>query len=323
MIELNSHLADVFLAENGLSNFAVTKIAGDASFRSYYRVKTAKKSYILMYAPTNHEDTAPFIKINEILIANNLSAPSIIAKDKKNGFLLLQDFGDDTFSLFLSNDLNKELEIYKLAIDALIEIQKIDHHKFDIAKYNHAVLYREVALLIDWYLPFKKRNISISEVKFFKNSWIDLFDNLTKSNQVLVLRDYHADNLMVLPNMSGFKSVGLLDFQDALIGSFAYDLQSLLEDARRDINHQNREKLFDYFISRANYDPKEFYLDYEIISLQRNIKILGIFARLYLRDKKEQYLQYLPRVENFVLDRLKNTNLIQGSFKELLHCYIK
>jgi len=323
MIELNSQLADVFLAESGLSNFTLTKIAGDASFRSYYRVKTANKSYVLMFAPTNYEDTSPFIKINEILITNNLSAPSIIAKDTKNGFLLLQDFGDDTFSRFLSKDSNNEFEIYKRAIDALIEIHKIDYHKFDIAKYNNAILYREVALLIDWYLPLKKRNISISEIKFFKNSWIDLFDNLTKSNQVLVLRDYHADNLMVLPNMSGFKSVGLLDFQDALIGSFAYDLQSLLEDARRDINQQNREKLFDYFISRANYDFKEFSSDYEIISLQRNIKILGIFARLYLRDKKEQYLQYLPRVENFVLDRLKNNNLIQDLFKELLCGYIK
>ena len=128
---------------------------------------------------------------------------------------------------------------------------------------------------------------------------------------------------MVLNNENGFEAVGLLDFQDALIGSCAYDLLSLLEDARREVDEKNKQKLFDYFVLKANYNREDFLIDYEIISLQRNIKILGIFARLSLRDGKNQYINFMPRVKNFVEQRLEKTNLISPQFKNFLKVYLQ
>jgi len=322
MIELNLLSAQKFLLENGLTNCQIKKIAGDASFRSYYRVFFEEKTFILMFAPPSHEDVAPFIKIDEILVDNGFHAPKILAKNIDLGFILLEDFGDETYSKSLQKNIANEYFLYEKACDALIKIQKIPLKNIDILHYNHATLFREVMLFIDWYLPFKNHKISLQQIQDYKFHWIELFDKLSKKNQALVLRDYHADNLMVLNNKDGFEAVGLLDFQDALIGSCAYDLLSLLEDARRDVDEKNKQKLFDYFISTANYNREDFLIDYEIISLQRNIKILGIFARLHLRDGKNQYIGFMPRVKGFVESRLDKTNLISSQFKNFLKVYL-
>ena len=325
-MELDLKLAQLFLARHNFHDCHITKIAGDASFRSYYRVMAKQsnhdQNYILMFAPRQHEDIKPFVKIDNILLENGFSAPQIIAKDDDVSFILLEDFGDQTYNRFLQQNLSSELKIYQRACDVLVELHKISLTNYQIAKYNNAVLYREVALFIDWYLPYKGYKISNQQIRDYKNYWFELFDKLNKANQVLVLRDYHADNLMILNDRISVKAVGLLDFQDALIGSNAYDLVSLLEDARREIEDVNRKKLFDYFVSQANYDYQEFLNDYEIISLQRNIKILGIFARLFMRDGKKQYLNYLPRVENFVKKRIAETTLINQEFKGFLNHYL-
>jgi aminoglycoside/choline kinase family phosphotransferase len=323
MIELNLPSAQKFLLENGLTNCQIKKIAGDASFRSYYRVFFQEKTFILMFAPPFHEDVAPFIKIDEILVNNGFRAPKILAKNIDLGFILLEDFGDETYSKALQKNIADEYFLYEKACDALIEIQKISLKNIDILHYNHATLFREVMLFIDWYLPWKNHKISLQQIQDYKFYWIELFDKLSKKNQALVLRDYHADNLMVLNGKNGFDGVGLLDFQDALFGSSAYDLLSLLEDARRDVDEKNKQKLFDYFISKANYNREDFLTDYEIISLQRNIKILGIFARLSLRDGKNQYINFMPRVKNFVEQRLEKINLISPQFKNFLKVYLQ
>jgi hypothetical protein len=314
MIELNQNLAADFLTKNNITNFSIKKIAGDASFRSYYRIFFSDKTLILMFAPPNFEDTKPFVKIAEILIKNKLNSPKILAIDEDKGFILLSDFGDETYTKKLVNlsdqDLTKtEFEIYQKAIDAIIEVQKIKDLSA-IPIYNNAVLFREVMLFVDWYLKMKNIFLTFEEVRIFKKLFFELFDQLNKNNKVLVLRDFHADNLMILPD----NSVGLLDFQDALIGSDAYDLVSLIEDARRDIDEKNREKLIQYFIDKnlsnsdsgSNFDADLFIKDYSILSLQRNLKILGIFARLAIRDKKTSYLNYLPRVANFVEKRISS-----------------
>lgn len=323
MIELDLQLAHKFLAQNNFTKCEIKKIAGDASFRSYYRIfcqqNNINKNYVLMFAPHEYEDIRPFVKIDKILLENGFSSPKIIAQDNEVSFILLEDFGDQTYNKYLQQNSSEELAIYQNACDTLIELHKVPVKNYKILKYNNAILYREVALFIDWYLPYKGYQISPSEIREYKYHWIDLFDNLSKNNQVLVLRDFHADNLMILPDRDGIKSVGLLDFQDALIGSNAYDLVSLLEDARRDLNLTNRKKLFDYFVSKANYDYQEFFTDYQIISLQRNIKILGIFARLFIRDGKKQYLNYLPRVENFIKNRISESTIFNNDFKKLLN----
>ena len=322
MIEINLVSAQKFLSENNLTNCQIKKVAGDASFRSYYRIFFQEKTFILMFAPPTHEDVKPFIKIDEILVNNGFHAPKILAKNIDLGFILLEDFGDETYSKALQKNIADEYFLYEKACDALIEIQKIPLQNINILHYNHATLFREVMLFIDWYLPWKNHQISLQQIQDYKFHWIELFDKLSKNNQALVLRDFHADNLMVLNNANGFEAVGLLDFQDALIGSCAYDLLSLLEDARRDVDEKNKQKLFDYFISKANYNREDFLVDYEIISLQRNIKILGIFARLSLRDGKNHYINFIPRVKGFVEERIDKTNLISPQFKNFLKVYL-
>lgn len=327
MFQLNENSAKNFLEKNNISNCEIKKVAGDASFRSYYRIFSDNKTYILMFAPPSHEDIAPFIKIDKFLFENNFSAPKIFAIDEVEGFILLEDFGDDTYGNVLrkiqneSELKNLELDLYKKACDVLIELHKIDYPK-DVQVYNNALLFREVMLFIDWYIPLQKKVITPSEVAHFKHLWFNLFDLLSKENQVLVLRDYHADNLMILENRVGYKKVGLLDFQDATIGSKAYDLVSLLEDARRDLDEDNRQILFNYYLEKSSRDKSSLITDYEILSLQRNIKIVGIFARLAVRDKKNHYLSLMPRVLNFIEFRLSSQNPVFSDIANLLKKFI-
>ncbi len=297
---LNEHKAREFLKIEKLNQCEIKKIAGDASFRSYYRIFSPEKNYILMFAPTSHEDVKPFIKIDEFLVNNGFFAPKIIAKDIENGFLLLEDFGDETFNRVLLKDSQKEENLYRSACDVLLKIKKTKTPA-DVAPYNNAILFREVMLFVDWYLPMKGIEFSSQQKSDFKRNWFKIFDRLSKENQVLVLRDYHADNLMEINH-----GVGLLDFQDALIGSPAYDLVSLLEDARRDVTMEVRQKILEYYLEKSGCDRASFLVDYAILSLQRNTKILGIFARLSKRDGKDNYLNFIPRVSNFVSARLED-----------------
>lgn len=322
MIPLNYDKAKIFLQKNKIENYEIKMIAGDASFRSYYRIFHDRKTSILMFAPPSHEDVIPFITIAEFLVANDFSAPKIFAINQDEGFLLLEDFGDESFSRALSgNSSAQELKLYKNACDSLIELHKIIPPK--IVLYNNELLWREVMLLVDWYLPYVKNvKLTLQEIARYKSLWFELFDLLSRENHVLVLRDFHADNLMLLQNRAGYKSVGLLDFQDAVVGSKAYDLVSLLEDARRDVDEKNREKLLQHYLDNAKIDEKIFLQDYAILSLQRNIKILGIFARLANRDHKPHYLKLLPRVNNFVKMRLNSGNPIFVDMADFLKRFI-
>lgn len=300
MIELNEGLARDFFAANQIANCEIKKIAGDASFRSYYRIFADKESYILMFAPPSHEDVKPFIKIDEFLVSCGFFAPKIIAKNIDLGFLLLEDFGDETYNRVLTKNPQEEFLLYKNAADVLSNLHHFEAPK-DLPIYNHALLFREVMLFIDWYLPAQGKILSLEEKSEFKYLWFKIFDLLSKENQVLVLRDYHADNLMKIP-----QGVGLLDFQDAVIGSKAYDLVSLLEDARRDVSEEVRQKILEYYIEKSGCEPDVFLRDYSILSLQRNVKILGIFSRLSKRDGKHHYLNFIPRVRDFVETRLED-----------------
>lgn len=326
MFKLDEIAAQIFLNSQRIFNYKITKVAGDASFRSYYRIYCENKTFILMFAPPSCEDIKPFVKIDKLLVKNNFSAPKIFAIDEKNGFILLQDFGDDTYSKVLAKTSKKslkkhEFQLYKKAADCLIEVQQLNLPQ-DVALYNQELLLREVMLFVDWYLPLKKIIITDLEKEKYKNLWLKIFSYLDKKNQVLVLRDYHADNLMILQHKRGFKRVGLLDFQDAVIGSKAYDLVSLLEDARRDLIVENRQMIFDYYIEKSNCDKISFTQDYAILSLQRNIKILGIFARLAMRDGKNNYLELMPRVSNFVRSRIYSNNEILKEISKMLEQFI-
>ena len=311
MIPLPEIITKKFISSSLLieeDEFCLTKIAGDASFRSYYRIKSNEKSFILMFAPPKFEKTSPFIEVANILIDNQINAPKIIAKNQEEGLLVLEDFGDFTLAKFIQNNiavlenkklaLDEEFRLYKMACDSLLKISKINQFG-NIAKYNNGELFREMMLFVDWYLPHIKIKLSDSDKGLFKKLSFDLFDNLSKNNQVLVLRDYHSENIMVVNQ----DKLGLLDFQDALVGSPAYDFLSLLEDARRDVKFDIAKSLFQYYQENSTFDKREFAVDYAIFSLQRNLKILGIFCRLANRDGKAQYLELLPRVFEFVRNR--------------------
>jgi N-acetylmuramate 1-kinase len=325
MILLNELSAQDFLKKNNINNPQIIKVAGDASARSYYRIIADGQNWILMFAPPGYEEIVPFIAVDKILLENNISAPKIYAIDENEGFILLEDFGDDTYNKILAREQNNqvdlELELYKKACDCLIEVQKITIPQ-NLPIYDNDLLLREVSLLTDWYLKLKKLTISQQEIELFKTLWLELFNQISTENQALVLRDYHADNLMILPERNGYKQVGLLDFQDAVIGSKAYDLVSLLEDARRDLNEENRQKIFDYYLEKSGCDKVSFNRDYEILSLQRNIKIMGIFSRLSIRDNKNHYLSLLPRVLNFIKKRISSNNPTFLQIANLLEKFI-
>ncbi len=299
-----------FLTSSNISNYNIKKIAGDASFRSYYRIsRNDQLNLILMDAPVEYEDIRPFVKIDNILIDNGFLAPKIFATDYENGFLLLQDFGDVSYSNALKNLGNtqlesKELELYEKACDVLVDIHKIKSLK-DIPDYDETLLMSEVMLFIDWYLPhIAKKPASKEQILEFQKLFKNLFKKLSNDKK-LVLRDFHADNLFLFE-----EKVALLDFQDAVLGSSAYDLVSLLEDARRDVGENTVNLVIERYLESSNCDKKQFLIDYQILSLQRNIKIIGIFSRLAIRDKKENYLNFLPKMFNYVSIRLRDNLFI-------------
>lgn len=309
-------LINQFLASQQFFNCRIAKIAGDASFRSYFRVFTPdKKTFIVMDAPPEFEDIRPFCRVDQFLITNHFLAPKIFAVDYELGFILLEDFGDDKLNQVLARasgvDTNRlEESLYQSAVNVLVDLHQVSP-PLDLKFYDHELLLKEAMLFVDWYIPFiAKKTLTDNQKNEFVGHWQNLFSRLSKP-EVLVLRDYHVDNLMLLKNSADNKNIGLLDFQDAVIGSKAYDLVSLLEDARRDVKASLQEKMLQYYLDRSKSESSSFLADYQILSLQRNIKIIGIFSRLSARDNKSSYLSLLPRVFGYVQRRLKDEQLIE------------
>ncbi len=318
-MELNEVKLQGFLAKQGIEDYSCKKIAGDCSFRSYYRIKVGEKSLILMFAPPAYEDIKPFIQVGELLLGHGLAAPKMFGFDFEEGFLLLEDFGDLSYNKSMKDGgAGHEEFLYKNAIDALIKVQGIAKIGA-IAKYNHEMLFRELMVYIDWYLDYKGEKFSLEQMKRFKDEFFKLFDKLNWQDKTLVLRDYHADNLMYLQGKGGVDSVGLLDFQDAVVGSSAYDLVSLIEDARRDVDLDLGERLIEYYLQKnPKIDREKFLQDYKILSLQRNVKILGIFARMAKRSGQNSYLGLIPRVQDHISRTLDSDDGLFGGVKKVL-----
>ncbi len=300
-------LIQQFLEKSGLGSAQRIALPGDASFRHYERIKNDGESFILMNAPPPMEAVRPFVKAALFLEKNGFSAPHIFIADEENGFLLLEDFGDDLYTAILDGNhaSSLESEIYRRAVEALAALHQITPPDFSV--YSDAMLLREAKLFTDWYLPYAEIELGEKAKVEYEEILLTLFASLKKQNPVLVLRDYHADNLIYLPEREGYKKVGLLDFQDAVIGSPVYDLVSLLEDARRDVAPALREKIFDYYLSlNQDIDKEIFHTCYSILGAQRNLKIIGIFTRLTVRDGKRRYLYFLPRVWKHLENDLQN-----------------
>jgi len=286
-------------------------IAGDASNRSYERLTQSdgRKAILMNAPPEKGEDVRPFVQVLTFLRGQNLSAPELLGVDAKNGFLLLEDLGDDLFAHVCQTEPQLEETLYKAAIDVLLSLRKAPQPT-DIAPYNIATYIRETDLVTQWYIP---ATTGLNTDDATQNSYHKIMRNccaaLQGDQSVIVLRDYHAENLLWLPNRKSTAKVGLLDFQDALIGHPAYDLVSLLEDARRDTSDKLQQDMLAYYLSKSGDNTNAFQYAYATLGAQRNLKIIGIFARLCRRDNKPNYVDLIPRVWAHLQRDLNHPNL--------------
>jgi aminoglycoside/choline kinase family phosphotransferase len=297
-----SDAMDAFLAHIGWEGATRSVLAGDASFRRYERVQFGERIAVLMDAPPPWEDVRPFMAVTALLATCGARVPAVIASDEAKGFLLLEDLGDASFSRVLRADPAREPELYAAATDALVRIVKKSKAHAPIletalAPYDDTIYLREAALMADWFLP---QVHGMARAKYLREEylslWRDCLGAVPLQRACLVHRDYHADNLLWLEGATGADSVAMIDYQDALWGDAAYDLASLLEDARRDVAPATVGMCIERFVGGTGEAVRDFSLRYAIIAAQRNAKIIGIFTRLCVRDGKAHYLDFLPRV---------------------------
>lgn len=285
---------DRFLAEAGWDGARVEPLAGDASFRRYFRVlHPAHGPAVLMDAPPPHEDPRPFIAVAEWLVGHGFSAPDILARDLDAGLLLLADFGDARLRETLDAEPGREAALYALATDLLAELHR---HPPMTGLRPHGLKewLSELELFPDWYAPAV--GIEVDRPSY-RAAWEEVLAPVAADGlgPVTVLRDYHAENIMLVGGREGIAHLGLLDFQDALAGHPAYDLASILEDARRDVSPEvEREMLSRYMAACGQGEP--FAQAYWALAAQRNTRILGVFCRLWKRDGKPGYRRFQPRM---------------------------
>ena len=282
-----------FVAQAGWGVAAIEAIPGDASFRRYFRLRRENgETAMLMHAPPPEEDPEPFLKVAAWLSGNGLRAPQILADDAAQGWVLTEDFGNDRMRDWLDLHPEDEAAAYEGAIDALVDLHKLPAGPF--APYDMATYQREAGLLTEWYCP--AMGLSVDEAGYVA-AWDEALAPMVarQTNPVTVLRDYHAENIMLLGAPSENAPQGLIDFQDALAGHAAYDLVSLLQDARRDVSEELETAMLARYAGRVDTD-EHFLADYARLGAQRNAKIVGIFTRLHKRDGKPKYLGMIPRV---------------------------
>jgi len=292
---IKSWLSDLYKTDD----FILESASSDASFRRYYRVTLDNKTMIVMDAPPKYEDVAPFIKIAQFFAKNGLHVPEIIGEERTKGFLLLTDLGSQPY-LERLNGKSADV-LYRSAIDALIKIQLCDQQSIKLSEYNGTLLQQELNLFSEWFLY---KHLSLSVPDTVQNQFDVLINNALEQPQVIVHRDYHSRNLMY----SDTHNPGIIDFQDAVIGPISYDLVSMLRDSYIAWPEDKIEVWVAHYFKLAN-DQKllsncsleRFTRWFDLMGLQRHIKVLGIFCRLNYRDKKSNYMQDLPQTLAYVL----------------------
>ncbi len=281
-----------FLASAGWGDAAIAPLPGDASFRRYFRLRVGERSAMLMHAPPPQENPAPFLHVAAWLTAHGMRAPAILAADAAQGWVLTEDFGDDRMRDWLDVHPGDEHAAYAAAIDTLVALHRLPAGPFPA--YDMATYLREATLLTEWYCPAQGLSVDAAG---YAAAWEEALAPLLarQGTGVTVLRDYHAENIMLLGGQPGAPQ-GLIDFQDALVGHPAYDLVSLLQDARRDVAPELEAAMLARYTAAAGVSGDDFAADYALLGAQRNAKIVGIFTRLNARDGKPKYLALIPRV---------------------------
>jgi aminoglycoside/choline kinase family phosphotransferase len=289
-----------FLRGSGWSAARRDKLPGDASFRRYERLHLDGRRAMLMDAPPPREDVRPFLRVARHLTALGFSAPQIYEADESAGLLILEDLGDDTYTRLLARGAD-ERELYALAIDVLIALHSLPESRAipaGLPAYDDQRLLDEAKLLTDWFMPaITGAPAPTDQAEDYAGLWRAVLPLAGFAPPTLVLRDYHVDNLMGLSGREGVAACGLLDFQDAVAGPTAYDVVSLLADARRDLTPGLPDAMMQrYLAAFPKLDREAFTASAAILSAQRNAKIIGIFTRLSRRDGKHHYLKHIPRV---------------------------
>lgn len=283
-----------FLARSGWAGARIEPLAGDASFRRYFRVLDGARRAVLMDAPPPHEDPRPFIAIAQHLARLGFAAPAILAEDLETGLVLLDDFGDDRMREAVDAGTVDEHSTYADTVALLAALHR--HPPAELRPYSRTELHREAGLFTEWYCPAAGLTV---DTDAYVAAWDRAFDRIDDATPVTVLRDYHAENVMLRADATGHARLGLLDFQDALVGHPAYDLVSMLQDARRDVPEAIEAAMFAHYVELTGRGP-EFAASYAILGAQRNAKIIGIFTRLWKRDGKPRYLDFIPRVWRYL-----------------------
>ena len=305
------------------------KLKGDASLRIFFRKRKKKLSSIIVYANKNkRSNLLIYDSINQILLKNNILAPKLLSENYSKNYIEIEDFGDQTIFNLLKKSRTNKLVIFKRIIRLLNKLQLIRQRKikdfkkknYKIPNYHPKILLEEAKLFSDWYVdPYLVK----SKKSIFKKKFIKVVKNLIKKlhykNITFVHRDFHISNLMMVKN-----EIALIDNQDALIGNKAYDLASLIDDVRFKTSNDIKKKLFNYYLkSQKKINKLHIKNDFEIISVLRNLKIIGIFKRLAVRDKKKKYLKLIPNAWNLIKlrsknnDKFKNLNDLLGTFKKI------
>ena len=286
--------APEFLARHGWAGATILPLAGDASFRRYFRIREGERRAVLMDAPPPHEDPRPFVRIAGWLQEIGLAAPRVLAADLERGLLLLDDLGDARMRETLDAEPEIERDLYETAVDVLVHL----HRQLPmpgLPAHGLNEWLAEVALFLDWYVPAV--GLGAVDVYGWDSAWRDVLEPVANDGlgPVTVLRDYHAENVMLIDGRGGIERFGLLDFQDALAGHPAYDLVSVLEDARRDVPADLERDMIDRYLSMSGADQR-FERAYWALAAQRNTRILGVFCRLWKRDNKPHYTKFQPRM---------------------------
>ena len=305
-------------------NNSISPIKGDASFRKFYRKKTRNSSTIIVYAKKEKEkNLLNYDSINKILNKKKISAPKLISENYSNNFIEVEDFGNNTiFNIIKKTNINK-LKIYKKILLILIKLQNTKLRKiknfnkkiYKVPNYSHQILFEEAKLFLDWYVPQVIKKNKRSKIKKDLKKILDLLISKIKlPNTTFVHRDFHVSNLMLKKN-----KISVIDTQDAVYGNIAYDLASLIDDVRLKTSNNLKKIVYENYINlnKKKINMEKFKNDFEILSVLRNLKVIGIFTRLAKRDNKKKYLKLIPHAWKLIEYRINNNNLFIELKKKL------
>ena len=292
----------IFCDKNNIDFKSLKPLKNDASERRYYRFTNNEKEFLLMDSSMEKDSLAQFIKISKWLKSNQLSSPEIYIKDEKHGFLIIEDFGNTKYSVLCKKEKEKKKFYYRQAIRLLILLSGKKKPDF-IKNYDYRILKGELDIYINWELNIKKNKAAL---KSWNRIWTNLLKNINYKKTSVVLRDFHVDNIFYLRDRNKLEKIGLIDFQDSLIGHPAYDLVSLLQDVRVFLSVEEQDSFYAYYNKYAKIKQDDFKYAYLVLGTQRLFKIVGIFKKLAVKQGKINYLKYIPRTKKLIKYNLKS-----------------